>query len=444
VNPPWKSGRFHAADLALLVTRWRFLLALAGVTALLCLAADPWLQLVTDLFGRRTPGWVAEDFRAFYAAGWLVAHGRGSLLYDPTALGAVEAASGGTAGGAGHTLAYFNPPFFALLCAPISWLPFDRAFQVWTGISLALLGLDLWLLWLITTPLRNVWRLVLVAGFAALYPISYGLRLGQFSLLLIAAWSGAYLLLCRGRPRTAGVVLALLLVKPELLLPPALFLAWKRRGEVFRTLIPITAMLCVVSARILGWSATLAYPAYLAHSTTWQSNGVATQLMFGWNGLFANSAGALPRWSFAAAPLLSGAGIVCAAGAWRGEIREGATRFAGQWLLLTLATLLSDPHLYLQDLVLVVPALLAWICGVGDSRRSVALAGAAGAAVVLELGLYPSQHLHTDLATLTMGLALSAWPIARLLGVARRARRDRVQRLSCQASLPSSSSTQSA
>ena len=64
------------------------------------------------------------------------------------------------------------------------------------------------------------------------------LQLGQFSMILLVSWLSSYVLLRDGRDRAAGVALAPLLIKPELLLPVAALLLWKRRSGAFATLLP--------------------------------------------------------------------------------------------------------------------------------------------------------------------------------------------------------------
>jgi hypothetical protein len=358
------------------VRRTTSLLPVALMAALAVGGAGFWVQLAADFLGRRVPFWVSEDFTAFYAAGRLVARGAGSLLYHPEVVGAVEHAVAGAPVGGSGVLAYFNPPFFALLFLPLSHLSLGQAYQVWTLANLLLVGVSTWLLWKLAAPLDRRWRLVLAAGFLALYPVTYGLRLGQFSILLVTGSASASLLLRRRRERAAGLALALLLIKPELLVPPALFLIWKRRWRVLQTLVPATLLAVAASVFVTGWRAALAYPGYLLGSVHWQNNGVGTALMFGWNGMIAALWRSGPqRVELLGAALLTLAGLAAAAYVWRGEIRLGSVRFAGQWLVLMLATLLADPHLYLQDTVVAVPAVIAFLSRSGAPRRKLMAAG---------------------------------------------------------------------
>lgn len=368
--------------------RWPLLPSVLAAVGLAACGGAFWLQVGADFFGRRAPFWVSEDFTAFYSAGQLVAHGAGRLLYHPAVVGAAERAAAGHPVGGSGVLAYFNPPFFALLFLPLSRFSLGQAFQIWTLFNLTLVGVNAWLLWQIALPLERRWRLVLIIGFFALYPVTYSLRVGQFSLLLAAGAGAAYLFLLHRQERAAGLALALLLIKPELLLPIMLFLAWKRRWHVFETLVPAIIVAAVASIAMIGWQSAISYPSYLLHSTVWRGNGVGAALMFGWNGLLALTWRQGPRpFEALIAGVLSLAGLALAAYAWRGRLRFASARFSGQWLLLIGATLLADPHLYLQDTVVVAPAVAAFLARSHASRRRTAVGLVMGWLVLLAYGI---------------------------------------------------------
>ena len=390
---------------------WR---AGAVCLALVAAGAGPWIEVAAAFLGRRTPFWIAEDFTAFYAAAKLIISGSGHRIFDISAIAAAERAAAGHQVGGTGVLAYFNPPFFALAFAPLTVLSLEQAYQVWTILSLGLLALNGWLLWRIAAPLPRPWRTALLVGYLTLYPVTFGLRLGQFSLILQAAWGAGYLLLRQGRERLAGFALAPLLIKPELLLPVAVFLAWKRRFRVFSTLVPLALATAGISIAIVGIPAALAYPGYLMDSTTWNNGGVASNLMFNWMGILAASGGDSLHHRVLAAAVLPLGTLAAAALLWRGELRPGTRRFPVQWLALTLATVLADPHLYLQDTVLLVPAAAAVTAVMRGRQRLAAGVSLLFAWTVLRLALYPNQHLHVDLFALSMAATLGALVLAQM------------------------------
>src|SRR6185437_16822916 len=84
-------------------------------------------------------------------------------------------------------------------------LSLQQAYQLWTVFSIGLLALNSWLLLRLTPGLSRRWQVVLVLGYLTLYPVTFGLRLGQFSLLLQASWAAGALLLEQRRDRWAGL-----------------------------------------------------------------------------------------------------------------------------------------------------------------------------------------------------------------------------------------------
>ena len=254
---------------------------------------------------------------------------------------------------------------------------------------------------------------MLTLAFVTLYPVSYGLQLGQFSLVLATSWAGAYLLLRSGRDAWAGLALTPLLIKPELLVPVALYLAWKQRWRTIATLLPAAAVAIAVSVAVTGVPAALAYPGYLLDSTRWSDSGVTTSGMFNWSGIVAM------KWDPAEFPLalaavaaLIAATLAALAYSSRGEALPRSERYARQWLLLTLATVLVDPHLYLQDTILVAPAAVAVLGAAPPAHRARVSAVMLGGWALLALGIYPNEHLHVDAFALYMaaaGVAVLAW-----------------------------------
>ncbi len=385
--------------------RWLWaVLALAGIAE--------WAQAAATFLGHDRFRWFSQDFPALYAAARLVAEGAGAGVYDTRTIAAAELAAAGRPVGGTGVLAYFNPPFFAFILSPLSALSLTDAYRVWTLLSVGLVAVDAWLIWLIADGMRRSSRAALVLAFLTLFPLTYGLQVGQFSPILVTSWAAAFLLLRRGRPRSAGIALAPLLIKPELLLPVSAYLLWKRQWGVFSTLVPAAAVAVAVSLWVIGPGNALSYPAYLLHSTTWTADGVATNVMLGWNGIIAM------RWDPALIPTarlaVAALGIVTLAGvavACRGPLDLRSDRFAVQWALLTVATLLVDPHLYLQDTIILAPAAAALLAvAPAAARGRVAVALLAGWAL-LGLGVFPNEHLGIN----AFGLYLAAGALALVL-----------------------------
>ena len=110
-----------------------------------------------------------------------------------------------------------SPPWFALALLPLTWLPLDLARGLWLACNLALL--------IVTTAacarlVDLAWpprQLLLAAFLLGLWPpVEFGLKLGQNSLLVWALVLAALHAACASRYGATGALLALALVKPQL------------------------------------------------------------------------------------------------------------------------------------------------------------------------------------------------------------------------------------
>ncbi len=141
--------------------------------------------------------------------------------------------------------------------------------------------------------------------------------------------------------------------------------------------------------------------------------------MFNWSGIVAM------KWDPAEFPLalvavaaLIAATLAAVAYASREDAAPRSERYALQWLLLTLATVLVDPHLYLQDTVLVAPAAVAVLGVTRRERRTRVLAVMLCGWALLALGIIPNERLHVDAFALymaTTGAAVLVWERRRRL-----------------------------
>jgi hypothetical protein len=297
--------------------------------------------------------------------------------------------------------------------APLGLLSFAGAYQTWSVLSIVVLWLCCWQMWQTTGAMPMPWRVVAILAFVTLYPLAYSLRQGQFSLWLVAGLGGAYNSLRAGRDRSAGVWLSLLLLKPELVVPIAAVLAWKRRCGVFTTLAPITAACVVASIAVVGPPEALRYPMYLRNISLQHATGTFTPEMFGWTGLVGAPLGAEhPKLALAIHIPLALATLGAVAVLWRGPWRADDGQFSSRWFALILATLLADPHLYLQDTILVVPAAIAWV----SSERAAGRAGEFFVVLlgwtILGLGTSPNLNWHVNLFATLMAL-VTAMLVAR-------------------------------
>jgi hypothetical protein len=137
-----------------------------------------------------------DDFQVFYGGAAAIAGGRSPYVGD-----------------------FVSPPWFALALVPLTSLPLEVARGVWLAANLALLFVATIACARLTGLAWPPRRLVLAALLFALWPpVEFGLKLGQNSLLVWVLVLVALLAARAGRFGTAGALLALGLVKPQLVL----------------------------------------------------------------------------------------------------------------------------------------------------------------------------------------------------------------------------------
>jgi glycosyl transferase family 87 len=118
-------------------------------------------------------------------------------------------------------VAYIRPAFHAVLLKPLTLLPYQLSFWVFTVISLASM------LWFVRTFARDCPELPVLASFSL--PIAGCLANGQDTLIVLALAGLSILLARQGRDFVSGMVLSLCTVKFHLfLLIPVLVVATRR------------------------------------------------------------------------------------------------------------------------------------------------------------------------------------------------------------------------
>jgi hypothetical protein len=350
----------------------------------------------TDLFG--------HDFLSFYAAARLAGDGVPVAAYDPARHRAMQARIVGEETGATETRHFYfgYPPTYLTALRPLAALSYPAAFAVFMAVGAALLAGAL-------AAIAPGWR-TLVFGFAApvtLFTLVYGQNAWA-----TAGLAGLVLVLLPRRPVVAGLVLALLTLKPQLGLAfPVLLIA----GGHWRTVAAAAAgavALAAASAVALGpevWTAFLAGTA-ASRDVLMENSAVGVgrlQSVFGLVRLFGGPVGL----AYAAQGLVAGAAAVVLVRVWRGGADAGAKA-----ALALATTLVMTPFVLPYDLTLLVPAAAFLLAGRAGASR---LAAAVVAAALLTL---PAILWRPDAGVL-FGLPALGLVYAAALAVARDAAR---------------------
>ena len=165
--------------------------------------------------------------------------------------GVFFAAAAAVAGqGSAYVGDFVSPPWFALALVPLTALPLPAARALWHGFNLALLLAATALASRLVGLAWPVRRVCLVGALTGLIPaVEFGLHLGQNSLLVWVLVLAALRLAADGRFAATGTLLALALLKPQLVWLFAIgvaALAWRQRR--LRALLGAGALTLVVLA----------------------------------------------------------------------------------------------------------------------------------------------------------------------------------------------------
>lgn len=216
----------------------------------------------------RAHGWglppephVATEFLSFYAAGRLVDAGRAAAVYAPGLAAAAfipslhvpplhQAMERALIHDPGAPyLAFFYPPVFWLVCAPLARLPMLAAYLLWDAATGALLALAL-------RRLRGGWGRIWPA--LAYLAVIENAAVGE-NAFLSAGLIAFGVMALESRPMLAGLCFGGLCYKPHFLLPALLFLAFGRRWRALAACIGGGGALCLASALLFGWQPWVTY-----------------------------------------------------------------------------------------------------------------------------------------------------------------------------------------
>ena len=366
----------------------RVVLVLAGVIVVLG-GIDLWVGImqnsVAAIGGPVSEMPFGRDLRAISGAGDLAAHRMGSELYDATSLTYVAAGSA----------EFVYPPWFAILMIPLSVIPFQLMFLIWTLMSVALLVWVLIRMDVRRSSLVTVTVLLSTAGIA-------GLFFGQTSFVIVAALLWALLALESGHWAASGIALALLAFKPHLLVGIGVW--WladaKQRWREIAAALSATVVLVVASALWLpgSWSA---FAASISEAGRLVEPGFETTLMSSLRVLLVGRTDViLVLYALLTGSLLWGLVVVVR--------RAGRRTRVIASLAISIAILISLHGLPYDWLLLVVAGGL--LCGQLDLSQNVigSWGLVLGGALVVDYNLFTWQMVHFGFAVQTASWALLA------------------------------------
>lgn len=315
------------------------------------LIAIVWLIGTSDGLNDRLNRPLGTDFASFYAAGTLVRDGLAAFAYDPAVHFAREQA---IFGGATQYYAFQYPPVFLLVSAALAQLPYLPALVVWQAATLVLYVLAIRAIVSAGghSPLQGqagpVWLLLALA-----YPAVFiNLGHGQNGFLTAALFAGALAILDR-RPLAAGVLIGLMIYKPQFGLMIPLVLAVTGRWRTVAAAGLTVAALIAVSLLVAGvdtWRAFMASTSFTRETLLEQGDVgfFKMQSVFAWVRMWGGPV--------ALAYIVQGA-VTLATAAALAALWLGKARYPIKAAALLIGTLLATPFSLDYDLMLVAPAI---------------------------------------------------------------------------------------
>jgi len=328
-------------------------------TALVIASAAGFLFLVVTAHGviDRQGRPLGTDFSNVYAAGTYVLAGNPQAPFDPPQQFAREQALFGQST---QFYGWHYPPFFLFVAAALAFMPYGLALAAWQAVTLGLYLLAIRAIVTIplappaaaTSPSRGEakydWLLLALAFPAVLINAGHG----QNGFLTAALLGGALVVLDR-RPVVAGILLGLLVYKPQYGLMLPLVLAASGRWRCFGAAAATVVVLTVATTLVFGasvWHAFFVFSEFTRTVVLEQGNTgwYKIQSVFAWARMWGSP--------IALAYALQG-GISVAVAAALVWLWRSAAGYPLKAAALCLATILATPYSFDYDMMVLAPAI---------------------------------------------------------------------------------------
>ena len=349
-----------------------------------------------------------QDFLPFYISARLIAQHRAAELYDPqTTQREMQAI---VRDPTRVRLTYLYGPQVALLFLPLATLSFPAAAQIWVSISVLIYAASIFAIWRCCPNLRAYSGTVAITALA-FPPFFHFFVRGQFSPIILACFTAAFLALRANRPWVAGLAFGCLILKPPFLVAILLILLFAQAWKIIAAIIASAAAQLALTRLYFGPDVMRSYLDLFQHPARWLAEAELNlapiqmhSLRSFWTLLLPSPTAALLLYL-----LCSIAVIAIAVAIWKSALSL-PLRFSA----LTFAAALVNPHLFIYDvLVLASPLLLLadWTLANDHHILTPALRVLAYLAFILPLFGPISRWTHLQLSVIVFAALL--WTLYR-------------------------------
>ena len=338
---------------------------LALIPAYICLVSG-WTNLLSRLpIGRGAEAHLLRDFVGTYMEGLIALRHDASALYDMDRRAAILADLLPQA--ANLRYAAFYGPQISVLFSPLARLPYPTAMAVWMCVSLAIYLACGYAVWRACPRLRDCGYMVgllLLADPALYYMLSF-VHISAVALLCVTV---AFFALRAQRPVAAGVAIGSLAYKPTYGLAMGVVFLWASFAPAPPTSLGQSQERRIVLGAIAG--AAIQYmaaaifwgPAILVEYVRGQGPLIPDMrdqfyihALHSWRSFF-EILGVPETWAIGAYVFVAGLLMTFAFRCWRSSAPLGV-----RYAVLLITTVVANPHIYVYDLVILMPAfLLLW------------------------------------------------------------------------------------
>jgi hypothetical protein len=350
-----------------------------------------------------------QDFLQFPISARLIVQGQADELYNDQVLATQIRDIVGRP--TSVRLQYFYGPQVALPWVPFAGLPFLAQAWMWVALSLLMYAACVYQLWK-ACPALSAYPGLLALCAVAYPPLFHFFVRGQLSVIPLLCFTAAYLAFAARREWLAGIALGFLVFKPQFLVAIPLVLLLARAWKAFAGLALSSGVQLAFTAIYFGPSVMRTYFQMLLHSA---SQPGSTELALSpiqmhslrafWTLLIPWPRGV---WLFY---LLSVFVVITLASA----VWKSSSSLPLRFSALVLAAVLVNPHLYIYDLLALVPALLLltdWAIANAQHRFAPALSVLLYLAFLLPQFGPVSRWTHLQLSVLVFAALL--WTIRQI------------------------------
>ncbi|MDB5182428.1 MAG: hypothetical protein JWO47_212 [Candidatus Saccharibacteria bacterium] len=310
------------------------------------------------------------DFLAFYSAGKTVLDHNVAHLYDSASFTAMQRQIIPHPIGATGYMPFLNPPFMAVFLAPLALLNITAARLLWLAISLVLAVL---ILCKLTKALPQKQRLLAVALLLFTFPLFQTFIEGQVSILVLLGAAGSYLFFKQNKKIYSGASLVTLWILPQFGVFALIGLVVKREWKMLKGWALSTLAVLTITLPVTGVGIYFKYIRFLAKTTSNHFINMNTSARLDWRGSLNTSSGlngfyesivgqnhtGLVNALFVLTSITLVAWLLRVA--WKLGKKWTLAQQAQMFCAALLVSLAIDPHLYAQDVIVVLlllPALL--------------------------------------------------------------------------------------